>query len=64
MPAPPSAPTAKTCFDASDITAIEVEANAHDVVLDHLSLSWSSDELIEIQGATDVTLQWSILNGC
>ncbi len=50
-----------TCVDAADIRAINILPEAHHVVLDHLSLAWSSDELVAIQGATDVTLQWSIL---
>lgn len=60
---PPSVPsTASTCVDANDIRAIGLDAGARDVVLDHLSLSWSSDELVSLQGATNVTLQWSILS--
>ena len=51
----------KTCVDAGDIQAIELEDAAERVMLDHLSLYWSSDELIDINGANDVTLQWSIL---
>jgi hypothetical protein len=51
-----------TCAAAGDIQPIEIEPDAHHVVLDHLSLAWASDSLVSIRGATDVTLQWSILS--
>ena len=51
-----------TCMDAHDIRAIQLLPNAHHVVLDHLSLAWSSDELVAVEGATDFTLSWSILS--
>ncbi|RMH11156.1 MAG: hypothetical protein D6701_15430 [Gemmatimonadetes bacterium] len=36
--------------------------SAHHVVLDHLSLEWAEDKaLVIFGGATDVTVQWSIL---
>jgi len=50
-----------TCVDAHDIRAIHLLPAAHHVVLDHLSLAWSSDEIIAVQGATDFSVQWSIL---
>ena len=31
-------------------------------MLDHLSLAWASDEIIDIGGAADVTLQWSMVS--
>ncbi len=40
----------------------EVEG-AHHVVLDHLSLSWSEDELVNTwYGAREITLSWSVLS--
>lgn len=51
----------KTCVDAGDIQAIELEASAERVMLDHLSLYWASDEIVDLNGARDVSLQWSIL---
>jgi len=50
-----------TCVDAGDIQAIELEASAQRVMLDHLSLAWASDEILDINGAGQVSLQWSIL---
>jgi hypothetical protein len=50
-----------TCVDANNVRAIHLLPGAHHIVLDHLSLAWSSDELVAVQGATDFTLSWSIL---
>jgi CSLREA domain-containing protein len=50
-----------TCLAANDIEPIRVE-NASNVVLDHLSLSWATDEIVSILGSSDVTLQWSIVS--
>ncbi len=50
-----------TCGDANDIQAIELEAEAERVMLDHLSLAWASDEIVDVNGASEVSLQWSIL---
>ena len=63
VPPPPSVPpTASTCGPANNIGAISLQENASNVVIDHVSMSWSSDEIIEYQGATDVTVQWSIVS--
>lgn len=59
---PPIGTSLPTCVDANDITPIDVQKNAYNVVIDHASLSWSSDELLGVHGATDVTLQWSVLS--
>jgi len=38
-------------------------AGAHHVVLDHISMSWSEDEIISTwYGAHDVTISWSIIS--
>jgi pectate lyase len=50
-----------TCVDAGDIQAIELEESAQRVMLDHLSLYWASDEIVDLNGAQNVSLQWSIL---
>jgi len=50
-----------TCVDAGDIQAIELEASAQRVMLDHLSLAWASDEIVDLNGSSEVSLQWSIL---
>ncbi len=59
---PPPGVTGGTCVDAGDIAPIHIRNSSFNVVLDHVSMSWSSDEIIDVQGATDVTLQWSILS--
>ncbi|MBB3346796.1 hypothetical protein [Sphingomonas sp. BK069] len=57
---------------ASDnVDTIQISGGAHDVILDHLSTSWPTDEGINIVGAghesgrcgqtRNVTVQWSIL---
>jgi hypothetical protein len=51
-----------TCNSAGDIQAIQLEIAAYNVVLDHLSLAWVSDSIVSLLGATDVTLQWTILS--
>ena len=51
-----------TCADASDIQALSIASSAERVMLDHLSLAWASDEVIDVGGAADVTLQWSIVS--
>jgi hypothetical protein len=33
-----------------------------DIILDHVSASWATDDTISIQDATDVTVQWSIIS--
>ncbi len=49
-----------TCVDANDIRAIELEAEARRVMLDHLSLAWATDKALAVIGK-EVSLQWSIL---
>jgi pectate lyase len=44
--------------------AIAVTYNSNNVILDHVSLSWASDEVASIWGPSDVnniTIQWSII---
>ena len=36
--------------------------NTRDVIVDHVSASWGSDESIDSEHATDITIQWSILS--
>ena len=50
-----------TCVDAGDIEAISILQDADNVLLDRLSISWGSDELIDLGGATNITLQRSII---
>lgn len=34
---------------------------AHDIIIDHVSASWGSDETIDSEGATNVTFQWGLV---
>ena len=51
-----------TCTDAGDIQALAIASSAESVMLDHLSLAWASDEIVDIEGPADVTLQWSMVS--
>lgn len=51
---------------SSSIDALQIIRNAHDVIIDHASLSWASDENLDIgtdagQDPYNVTVQWSII---
>jgi subtilisin-like proprotein convertase family protein len=52
-------------LDASSIVAYADDAlrltNASDVVADHISTSWSTNNLVSVLGSTNVTVQWSIM---
>ena len=37
-------------------------AEAHDIIIDHVSASWGSDETIDSEDATNVTFQWCIFS--
>jgi pectate lyase len=50
-----------TCVDANDIQAIQIDPGSRRLMLDHLSLAWASDEMMDLIGARNVTVQWSIL---
>jgi pectate lyase len=52
-----SGPTVQTS-DLND--AVSINAAVNNVILDHMSLSWSTDEMFSGTG-TNVTLQWSML---
>jgi hypothetical protein len=57
---------------SDNVDTIQISGGAHDVILDHLSTSWPTDEGINIVGyghrlspcgeTRDVTVQWSILS--
>lgn len=48
---------------AGDGDGIQIGWGAYNVVIDHVSVSWSNDGNIDItHGAHDVTVQWSILD--
>jgi pectate lyase len=43
--------------------SISLEDGAHDIVIDHCSLSWATDEIVTIiDGVRDVTVEWSIIS--
>ena len=37
-------------------------SNAHDIIIDHVSFSWGSDETVDSEDATNVTFQWCIFS--
>jgi pectate lyase len=42
--------------------SLSLERGAHDIVIDHCSLSWATDEIVTIiDGVHNVTIQWSII---
>jgi pectate lyase len=54
-------PAPGTCVMPNDIDAITLEGDARNVVIDHVSASWATDELIGAGSARDLTVQWSLL---
>jgi hypothetical protein len=34
----------------------------HNIIIDHFSTSWATDDMVAIQDATHVTIQWSVLS--
>ena len=46
-----------------DAMHIQGTANTHDIIADHISGSWSEDEVISVtQTATNVTVQYSMMS--
>jgi pectate lyase len=42
--------------------SLSMENGAHDIIVDHCSFSWATDEIVTIiDGAHDITIQWSII---
>jgi pectate lyase len=52
--------------DGGTLDALSIhdsKAGVHDVVVDHVSLSWSTDEVLQVwYDAHDIAVQWSILS--
>lgn len=46
--------------DSLTINGNQLDRDSHDIMLDHLSMQWSTDETAHLSGATNLTLQWSI----
>jgi pectate lyase len=50
------------CVPPNDIDAIHFENPADNIVIDHVSASWASDEIIGAGHVRNLSLQWSILS--
>ena len=37
-------------------------SNAHDIIFDHVSVSWGADETVDAESASNVTWQWGIIS--
>jgi len=49
-------------ISGKEVDALNVAGDGHHVVIDHVSASWSVDEVLSASGAIhDVTIQWSII---
>lgn len=46
---------------SEDLDCINIHQSS-DVILDHLSLGWSADEIISVTNSRNITIQWSILH--
>ncbi len=49
--------------DISTADSINIFSNSNNIVLDHVSMTWSSDEAMSIWGSNikDITIQWSLI---
>ncbi|MCB9596261.1 MAG: hypothetical protein H6719_26300 [Sandaracinaceae bacterium] len=47
--------------NSNDLDCINIDQSS-DVILDHMSLSWSADEIVSVTNSRNVTIQWSILS--
>lgn len=45
---------------SDDLDCVNID-RAENVILDHLSLGWSADEIVSVTNSRNVTIQWSIL---
>lgn len=63
-PGPDNSPNGSCCLDALSLNGnVSPSQPVFNVVVDHVSASWSVDELMEIFGDVhDVTVQWSIFS--
>lgn len=46
---------------SDDLDCINID-HAENVILDHVSMSWSADEIVSVTNSRNVTIQWSILS--
>ena len=47
--------------DSRDLDCINID-QARNVILDHISMSWSTDEIVSVTNSRNITVQWSILS--
>ncbi len=47
--------------NSNDLDCINID-NARNVIVDHVSASWSTDEIVSVTNSRNVTVQWSILS--
>jgi pectate lyase len=50
------------CVEPGDIDTINFEEAANNIVIDHVSASWATDEIIGAGHVRNLSLQWSILS--
>jgi len=50
------------CIEPGDIDAINIEDPANNIVIDHVSASWATDEIIGAASVRNLAVQWSILS--
>lgn len=50
--------------DPSNTDAVQIVDSAHDIILDHVSMSWATDEILSARGDSvhDITIQWSVIS--
>lgn len=46
---------------SGDLDCINIH-NSNNVLIEHVSMSWSCDEIISVTNSTNITIQWSILS--
>lgn len=45
---------------SGDLDCLNIH-NSNNVLIDHLSMSWSCDEIVSVTNSTNVTIQWSVM---
>lgn len=50
------------CVEPSDIDGINIDYPTKNVVIDHVSMSWATDEMIGAGSVQNLTVQWSIIS--
>lgn len=47
--------------NSNDLDCVNIH-ESRDVILDHMSMSWSADEIVSVTNSRNITIQWSILS--